>query len=349
VASRLHELGYWSFGISENALISADAGFAHGFDFYWSTGVRSLYGAPTDYILRQLAVPQIARRLLKLDYVNWYAESFLHKRYEPFFGFLQYLPVHDPYVDRRRDRWATPTHHAEVREHYEQGRFINNTSRPTQEVARVHTRYLGSVNYADWLIARLIDTLEERDLLENTILVITADHGENIAEHGDRYAAKHGGYFTSSLEIPLVVSSPRLGLQGEVLTTLTGADRIADLILDAASDDSHLLTGRLGKIEAMVKKEDHFAYARPCFVLFDDSVKVVMAYENPDTPARLFRWREDPWDERDLSEDMEEETSHGIARIDEIVRINDLITALEEPTPVDEQRLRHLRALGYID
>ena len=349
VASRLKERGYWSFGICENPLISADAGFAYGFDFYWSTGVRNLNGAPVDFVVRQVAALQIARRLLRLDVINSNTQGFLRKRYEPFFGFLQYLPVHYPYVDRRGSRWATPDRHDQMRTLYEQGQFINNTSRSTREVARTHTNYLGSINYADWLIARLMEILEKRELLENTVLIITADHGENIAEHGDRYATKHGGYFNSSLEIPLVVSSPRLGIRGEVLKTLTGADRIGDLILDVASGDSHLLAGRLGDVRKMIEKTEHFAYARPCFVLFDDSLKAVVKYNDPEQPTRLFRWREDSWDQNDMSGDLVEETSQCFARIQEIVRANDLMNALKKPTPVDEKRLRHLRALGYID
>jgi hypothetical protein len=349
IASKLKERGYRTFGVCENALISADAGFAHGFDFYWSTGARSLNGAPMDLVVQQVAALQIARKLLKLDFVNWNAQSFLRERYEPFFGFLQYLPVHDPYIDRRVNRWATPDRHDQVRELYEQDYFINNTSRPNHEVARIHTEYLGSIDYVDWLIARLIESLKKRALFENTVLIITADHGENMAEHGDRYATKHAGYFNSSLEIPLVVSSPCLGIRGVVLRTLTGADRIADLILDIASGDSHLLAGRLGDVQKMVEKKEHFAYAQPRFVLFDDSLKVVVKYMDPEMPTRLFRWREDPWDQNDLSADLVDETNQGIARVQEIVRTNDLINALEQIVPVDEKRLRQLRALGYID
>ncbi|UCG52201.1 MAG: sulfatase-like hydrolase/transferase [Candidatus Latescibacterota bacterium] len=349
VASRLREDGYWCFGICRNGLISADAGFDHGFGFYWSTGARPIAGAPVNFVLRQIAAVKIAVRLLHVDLTDWYAPAFLRKRNQPFFGFLQYMPVHEPYTDNRAHRWATSDRHDRVREAYHSGQFLNQTSRPTHQVARTHAEYLGSIDYANWLIARLLRVLDTRELLGNTVLIVTSDHGENLAEHGDRYAFGHGGYFNSTIEIPLVVSSPRLGFRGAVLKTLTGADRIADLIFDAAAEDSDLLAGRLQGVKELIEKPNHFAYAQPYFVLFDDSLKVVLNYDDPDQPPRVFRWRDDPTDRHDVSKILVAQTKEGVARLEQIVRVNNIFDALQKPVPVDEKRLRQLRALGYID
>ncbi|UCG51677.1 MAG: sulfatase-like hydrolase/transferase [Candidatus Latescibacterota bacterium] len=352
VASELGMCGYRCFGISMNALISADAGFAQGFDFYWSWSKRKRIppGAPIDFVLRQVAAVQIARGVFRINSTNWNSSVFLRKRYEPFFCFLQYMPVHKPYTDNRRTCWANRDRQEELQDLYERGQLVNLTSKSARQVARSHAKYLGAIDYVNWLIAQVTRTLEKRGLMDNTVLIITSDHGENMAEHGDKCAFSHEGYFNSSLEIPLIVSSPRLGFRGEVLKTLTGADRIASLVRDLASDDSHLLAGRLYSVREMLEKSEHLVFVQPCFfVLYDDSMKVVADYDQLDNPPHLYRWREDPLDRNDLSGNLVQHANKGCQRIEEILRANGLLDACEVMPPVDEERMRHLRALGYID
>ena len=46
-------------------------------------------------------------------------------------------------------------------------------------------RYLNGVRSIDALIGRLADRLQQMDLADNTLLVITGDHGEALGEHGE--------------------------------------------------------------------------------------------------------------------------------------------------------------------
>ena len=66
--------------------------------------------------------------------------------------------------------------------------------------------YLGEVAYADALVGRLLQWLDERDLTNDTLIVVTSDHGESLGEHGE----KTHGYFIyeSTLAIPLVMRYP---------------------------------------------------------------------------------------------------------------------------------------------
>jgi arylsulfatase A-like enzyme len=66
--------------------------------------------------------------------------------------------------------------------------------------------YDGEVAYADREIGRLLDALAARGLLENTIVVLVADHGENLGEHGIRY--RHAGLWDTTLHVPMMIRWP---------------------------------------------------------------------------------------------------------------------------------------------
>lgn len=66
--------------------------------------------------------------------------------------------------------------------------------------------YDGEVAYLDRQTGRLLDFLESRGLLENTIVAVVADHGENLGDHGIRF--RHVGLFDSTTHVPLMIRWP---------------------------------------------------------------------------------------------------------------------------------------------
>jgi arylsulfatase A-like enzyme len=66
--------------------------------------------------------------------------------------------------------------------------------------------YEAEVQYMDRQIGRLVQALDERGLRETTVIVLVADHGESLGEHGIYY--DHLGLYESSLRVPFVVVVP---------------------------------------------------------------------------------------------------------------------------------------------
>jgi arylsulfatase len=66
--------------------------------------------------------------------------------------------------------------------------------------------YYGEVAYTDRQVGRLLDFLDSRGLRENTIVVLVADHGENLGEHGILF--RHAGLFETTLHVPMLVRYP---------------------------------------------------------------------------------------------------------------------------------------------
>ena len=68
--------------------------------------------------------------------------------------------------------------------------------------------YDGEIAFTDACIGQLIEKMDELKLRENTLLVLTADHGEGLGEHGEK---THGVFiYDSTLHVPLIISNPGL-------------------------------------------------------------------------------------------------------------------------------------------
>jgi arylsulfatase A-like enzyme len=80
---------------------------------------------------------------------------------------------------------------------------------PEAELARIRGLYDGAVTATDARVGRLLDALEQQGLLQNTIVVLSADHGEELFDH-NRYFYHGNSVYDGVLRIPCIVSGPGL-------------------------------------------------------------------------------------------------------------------------------------------
>ena len=126
--------------------------------------------------------------------------SFLKKRdgTKPFFGFVFYDAPHgysypetapEPFVPT----WKTVNHLA-----------LNNDFDPEP----YRNRFLNSVHYDDYLIKSIIDELKSQQLLDNTIVIFTGDHGEEFNDTGLNYWGHNSNFTRFQTQVPMVVYWP---------------------------------------------------------------------------------------------------------------------------------------------
>ncbi|MBB5039135.1 sulfatase [Prosthecobacter dejongeii] len=96
------------------------------------------------------------------------------------------------------------------------------TSTPEQRRASIRA-YLACVSYVDAQAGRLLASLKEQGLLENTIIIFTSDHGWHLGEHGLWHKRS---LFEESARVPLIVSAP--GMKGNGRTAV-GLAELTDL------------------------------------------------------------------------------------------------------------------------
>lgn len=142
---------------------------------------------------------------------------------EPFFLFVHYFDPHARYDPPEPYLGAFPPRGAgRARLPLDQIPPYARIGRETDPAVFV-ARYDGEIRYADDQIARLLAALEDRGLREDTLICVTADHGESLTEHGNFFT--HGWrLFEPSLHVPLVLSCPGRIPSGR------GIDEIAGLV-----------------------------------------------------------------------------------------------------------------------
>lgn len=74
-----------------------------------------------------------------------------------------------------------------------------------EEMMRARAAYFANVSYLDEVIGDLLSLLEKDDVLENTIILYTSDHGEMAGEHGVWWK---NGWYEACTRVPLIISLP---------------------------------------------------------------------------------------------------------------------------------------------
>jgi arylsulfatase A-like enzyme len=96
------------------------------------------------------------------------------------------------------------------------------------DVAHLVAHYDGAVTYADAWLGIFVESLRQRGLLENTLLVVAGDHGEELGERG-RFG--HGRLHLEQLRVPLVVVGPGVEPARRV-TDVVGLIDLAPTVLE---------------------------------------------------------------------------------------------------------------------
>ncbi len=197
----------------------------------WTPGLlRTLLGHHNKLIGRKQA-DQVNSALL-----DWLDDS---KPDRPFFAFLNYFDAHLPYdppapFDTMFGPPRRATTFTERLRNVWEGH--NKWDLSDDDLAAEVRAYEASIAYLDDRLGRLLDSLGARGLLENTLVVVTSDHGEEFGEHG---SFEHGGnlYFEQT-HVPLVLSWPGRLPEGMVIDTPVSIQDVPATIDRLARDEA---------------------------------------------------------------------------------------------------------------
>ena len=97
------------------------------------------------------------------------------------------------------------------------------------EILSARAAYFGMITFMDAKIGRLLDTLEEQGLSENTVVIYTSDHGEMAGEHG---LWRKMSFYEQSSRVPLQISWPGVVEGGQRMSGVTSLVDVTATILD---------------------------------------------------------------------------------------------------------------------
>jgi len=189
LAGLLGGAGYSTAGFAANALLDHFRGFHRGFGHY--------FFAP--YTDNQFTAEELNRRAL-----DW----FEHHGDERYFCFLHYMDPHNPYdpppFNSEPEDPDSPTAWQEgnVRALIA-GQVKVETA---DDLERINRFYDEEVRYVDRQIGLLLARLQRRGLLDNTVVLISADHGEELHDRGNW---GHGfTLYEELIHVPLIIRLP---------------------------------------------------------------------------------------------------------------------------------------------
>ena len=216
----------------------------------------------------------------------------------------------------------------------------------TATLARVQGLYDGNLAYVDDLVGKLLRQLDERGLRGNTIVILTADHGEALFEHG--FLGHNTQLYEESIRVPLIVKLP--GAAPRRVASVVELVDLAPTILELAGLHATDMQGKslLGPAAADRIAYSRTVWKRPRYSARNKNHKLI--WDSRTGKKELYDLGDDPKETVDLSEEdlftkgYLEQKLFTWLRAQEHLRAN---APPPEGVDMTEEERRRLESLGY--
>jgi arylsulfatase A-like enzyme len=286
---------------------------------------------------------------------------------KPFFLFLHFWDPHTPYLP------PTPFH----RMFYEgDERDPDNTSMDAlwdfepfrgyfaewmpdvTDIEFPKAQYDAEIAYMDACFAHVLTRLDELGLTEDTLVALTADHGEELDEHGHWF--DHHGLYDTNIHIPLIMRCPPLLPAGKRLGGLTRMFDVAPTILDLLGlGPIAVREGMLGSsLLPLIESPSETARGTTDVLHITENTwmkkrglrthtwKLIVPLETPDlhgsSDVELYHLPTDPGELRNIAAEQPAVVARLTQMLETHVADRLAATGLPDPLPVQPIPLRHI-------
>ena len=240
IPDAMKQYGYRTALITTNVQISRSFGFGYEVDYYAGPKNQASYLSSLFQVL--YLSEKFKKRVLRLDYfptltslydlilkrdyaqavisdrADWVHKNladWLEKEEErPFFAYLHYMEPHTPYdPEPPFDKiFEDPSYNGPILTSPRQGDKVipplqKGPPLPAEQLQHMIARYDGEIADFDDRLSILIKGLKARKLYDETMIVLTSDHGEEFYEHG-AWTHSHSLY-QELIHVPLIIKLPR--------------------------------------------------------------------------------------------------------------------------------------------
>lgn len=328
--------GYTTAAFLKSVVIDSSRGFSQGFDKYEVVGGADQAWGQSAAQLNDAALPWLtAQKDAK----------------QPFFAYLHFMDTHSPYkapepwYSKYKGNYAGKLTGA----HLELEAIHKAGQRPSAEdLAYVRGLYDAEVEYWDAEFGRLMAGLAAAGLDKNTIVVVTADHGEAFWEHENVF---HGHLWQENIHVPAVWAGP--GVPVGRLKHYTQAIDIAPTLADLTGvpkgrywmGNSQADAMKTGKARTDVVYSE---YVGMKMVIDAAGLKLITG----DGPDKLFDLTKDPGEKNNLAAARPADVTRLKALAEQRAAKGKELAAkfpLEAPKQLSTEEIEMLRALGYTE
>ena len=337
LAERLSAQGYRTAAFVSGWTLRRNlSGLARGFDIYDDRMEDRYHLVNSQRFAHQVTPPAL--------------EWLRNNARRPFFLWVHYFDPHSPY--KKRDK-----SHA-----------ILERASPSVMAAlpQRNRNYASEIHYTDQWIGKLLQALNELDLESETIVVVTADHGESLGEHG--YVGHGRHVYQEILRVPLILSWPGQLPQGKTVDVPVGLVDVAPTLmqlmdLPTLGEGMNLVPtfgeGELPKLYTMrrIFFETYPGARKKFWKIFSPPMDFIpslagfregplkFVYNTREKQSQVYDIASDPGEVRDLMADYPIYQSSGMQLVG---WIEDSSVASGESTANSTDREK-LRSLGYVD
>ena len=319
LASVLKEHGYATAAVIGSAVLDSRFGLNHGFDFYYD---HFDFNRLQESNLEEMERPGNVVADVTLD---WLSKNYNKK-------FFLWMHLYDPHYPYR-----PPAPYAS-----------EYKGRP----------YDGEIAFADAQVGRLIRFLKSKGLYNNTLIVLSGDHGESLGEHGEK---THGFFiYNATLHVPFIVHLPGNHSQGPPSSNrISELVSLADLmptVLNAVKVEvppqvqGHSL---LPLIKTGQTDEQRSLYAETFLPRLHFNWSELRGVETKnyhfiDSPQpELYDLTKDPGETQNLYQNKKAVGEEMRARLTALIRQYSAGQELAEKTDLDPALMERLKSLGY--
>ncbi len=328
----LSEHGYATHAIVSHDFVGTKWGFDQGFDSFQSfaTGHRTLSSeAVTDAALEKIA-----------DFDG-----------NPTFLFVHYFDPHFFYVEHQAYGFAGPPPEAETEWWYGPWRKLrtqaNRGQLSEQKRDYLEDRYDSEIAFTDKHIGRLLQALESTNRLDDSIVILTADHGEEFLDHGG--LSHTTTVYNELINVPLIVKWPGAAEPGRTERYVAHVDLLPTLLDYLQIPLEHPVAG----IHMRDRTPDRPIISetrryRKITAVIQDEVKLV--HDEGRGQVQFFDLSSDPSESEPLDQvENGRELFAELSRFKEQTRAD--LDRLEQEAEVEitPEELERLKALGYVD
>lgn len=273
-------------------------------------------------------------------------------------------------IEKYKDtRFFSFIHTYEIHEPYTHNDFIADLEPDASLKEKIIAAYDSGIKFTDAQLGRLFTYLKEQHLTEDTLLIITSDHGENFTLiKQDKFCGTHGStMYDQELRIPIIIGGDRnFPLKGVINKQVSNVDLLPTILdyLDIPLENQ--VRGRSLLLKDKDDRGERLSYAEASNsptekkALRSEKYKLIGNYptkaskvSNQGTTYEFYNVSEDAEEMKDLHASKPDLTSRFIHIMEEISisihkNMKKLISRKNSSTSSDEELLKDLKNLGYL-
>jgi len=235
-----------------------------------------------DMVVAKKSVEFIEKRAT--DGKNFFLHVGFEKPHPPLTTTKKYLDMHKP------EDFTLPV---TARDWMTKGRYPwvpnwlhSNIHNDAQKAQNVMAAYYACVSEVDDMVGRVIKSLKDNGLYENTIIIYTSDHGEHLFEHG--LMNKHNMY-EAAVNIPFIISYPKLFKQNAVNNSIVSLIDVMPTLAELIGGKTPETAQGTSLVEALTKGTE--IKNRAVFSEFRGAAYQLLPNEK-NVPSRMMRWED---------------------------------------------------------